>query len=169
MQQLKVEKPYHAGLKRIPEGFTFFFNQGGGFLQIVFDSPLDSEIKEIKDGEIKLGLIEEKGIIFLLFKFGHLPWMDTPYNVALSQPYELQEITDEKTGYTVQVVLIDGMTGIVKALKLIELPHEMSKRFKELVENQRKAPTPDYEAILNQLYSTYDTIDFLTEADTYTL
>jgi hypothetical protein len=45
----------------------------------------------------------------------------------------------------------------------------MSKRFKKLVENQRKAPMPDYETVLNQLYSTYDTIDFLTEADTYTL
>jgi hypothetical protein len=61
------------------------------------------------------------------------------------------------------------MTGIVQALKLIELPHEMSKQFKELVEKQRKAPMLDYEAVLNQLYSTYDTIDFLTEADTYTL
>jgi hypothetical protein len=59
---------------------------------------LSQKIKEIKDEKIKLGLIEEKGIIFLLFKFGHLPWMDTPYNVALSQPYELQELTDEKTG-----------------------------------------------------------------------
>ena len=168
MQQLEVGKPYQVGLKRFSEGFVLDFNQGGGFLKIVFDSPIDSEIKEIEDGKIKLGLIEEKGIIFFLFKFGNLPWMDTPYNVALSQPYELQELTDEKTGY-VQIILIDGMTGIVKALKLIELPHEMSKRLKELVENQRKAPLPDYEAVLNKLYSTYDTIDFLTEADIYTL
>jgi hypothetical protein len=168
MQQ-EVGKPHQAGLKRISEGFVLDFNQGGGFLKIVFDSPLDSEIKEIEDGKIKLGLIEEKGIIFFLFKFGNLPWMDTPYKVALSQPYELRELTDEKTGFTVQIILIDGMTGIVKALKLIELPHEMSKRFKELVDNQRKAPLPDYEAVLNKLYSTYDTIDFLTEADIYTL
>lgn len=169
MQQLEVGKPYQAGLKRISEGFVFVFNQSGGVLKIVFDSPLDSEIKEIKDGKIKLGLIEEKGIIFLLFKFGHLPWMDTPYNVTLSQPYELQELADEKTGYAVQIILIDGMTGIVKALKLIELPHEMSKRLKELVENQRKAPLPDYDAVLNKLYSTYDTIDFLAEATIYIL
>jgi hypothetical protein len=95
--------------------------------------------------------------------------MDTPYNVILSQSNELQELTDEKKGYAVQIILIDGMTGVVKALKLIELPHEMSKIFKELVEKQRKAPTPDYEAVLNQLYSTYDTIDFLVEADIYML
>jgi hypothetical protein len=47
------------------------------------------------------------------------------------------------------------MTGVVKALKLIELSHEMSKQLKGLVENRRKAPMPDYEAVLNQLYSTY--------------
>ena len=49
--------------------------------------------------------------------------MDTPYNVILSQSNELQELTDEKKGYAVQIILIDGMTGVVKALKLIELPH----------------------------------------------
>ena len=42
--------------------------------------------------------------------------MDAPYNVALSKPYDLEELTDEKTGYAVQIVLIDGMTGIVQAL-----------------------------------------------------
>ena len=169
MQKLKVENPYHDGLTKIPEGIGFDFNQGGGFLKIVFDCPLDSEIKEMMEGKIKLGLLEDEGIIFFFIKFGKLAWMDAPYNVNLSQSFEFMELTDENKGYAVQIVLIDGMTGIVKALKLIELPHEMSKRFKELVEKQRKTPTINYDVILNQLYSRYDTDDLLSTAEIYSL
>jgi len=46
--------------------------------------------------------------------------------VALSKPFELEELIDEKKDYAVQIVLIDGMTGIVQALNLIWLPHSMS-------------------------------------------
>lgn len=79
MRDLEIGKPYQEGLNRIPEGIVFDFNQGGGFLRIVFDSPLDSEIKEIEQGRINLGLFEKHGIIFFLIKFGRLSWMDAPY------------------------------------------------------------------------------------------
>jgi hypothetical protein len=169
MQKLEVGKPYQEGLNRIHESIVFDFNQGGGFLRIVFDSPLESEIRDINEGKIKLGLLEEAGIIFFFIKFGKLPWMDAPYNVALSKPYDLEELTDENTGYAVQIVVIDGMTGIVQALKLISLPYTMSKRFKELVEKQRKTQIKDFDMVLNKIYSKYDTDALVEEAETYFL
>jgi hypothetical protein len=169
MQNLEVGKPYKEGLKRIPEEIIFNFDQDGGFLRIVFDSPLDSEIKEITQGKIKLGLSEEDGILFFFIKFGELPWMDTPYNVEFSQPFDLEELTDEKTGYVVQIVLIDGMTGIVHILKLIELPHAMSKRFKELVEKQKETRIRDYETVLYRIYSKYETDALVEEVEIYFL
>ena len=169
MQQLEVGKPYQEGLKRIPEGRVFDVNEGGGFLRIVCDSPLDSEIKEITQGKKNLGLLEKDGIIFFLVKFGSLDWMDAPYNVARSKPFDLQELTDENKGYAVQIVLIDGMTGLVMALKLIGLPHDMSKRLKELIEKQQETPINDYDAVLNRIYSSYDTDDLAKLADKFLL
>jgi hypothetical protein len=169
MGSLEVGKPYQEGLKRIPEGIILDFNQGGGFLRIVFDSPLDNEIKEIKEGKIKLGLLEEAGIIFFFIKCGELPWMDTPYNVEFSQPFELEELTDEKKGYPFQIVLVDGMTGIVRALNLIGLPHEMSKHLKEMIEKQRAAPIKNYDIVLHRIYSKYETEALLEEVEIYLL
>lgn len=169
MQALEVGKPYQEGVSRIPEGIVFDFNQGGGILRLVFDSPLDSEIKEIKKGKIELGLLEKEGIIFFLIKFGKLEWMDAPYNSALSNPFDLEELQDEKAGYAVQIVLIDGMTGIVHALKLIGLPYAMSVKFKQLVEQQRQSPIRDYDGALNVIYSRYSTMDLLKGADVHTL
>lgn len=169
MKKLKVGQPYKNGLKRIPEGMIFNFDQSGGLLRIVFDCPLDTEIKEITQGKIKLGLLEEEGIIFFFIKFGELPWMDAPYYVHFSKPYDLEELIDPKTGYAVQIVLVDGMTGIVQALKLIELPHEMSKRFKELVEKQKETRINDYDKVLNRIYSKYETEALVEEVDVYSL
>jgi hypothetical protein len=169
MRHLEVGKPYTEGVSRIPEGIVFDFNRVEGYLRIAFDSPLESEINEITQGKIKLGLLEEDGIIFFFAKFGSLAWMETPYNVAFYQPYTFEELPDEKAGYAVQVVLLDGMTGIVKALKLIELPHLMSKQFKELVERQLKNPVFGYDSALNRIYSRYSTDDLVSEAEIYSL
>lgn len=169
MKKFKVGQPYKEGLKRIPEGMVFNFDQESGFLRIIFDNPLDSEIREINEGKIKLGLLDEAGIIFFFIKFGELPWLDAPYNVEFSQSFELKELTDPKTGYALQIVLIDGMTGIVQALKLIELPYETSKRFKELVEKQKKTQIKDYEAVLNRIYSKYETEALVEEAEIFDL
>lgn len=89
--------------------------------------------------------------------------------LGLSQPYELKELTEENKGYAVQIVLIDGMTGLIMALKLIELPHSMSIRLKELIENQKKTQIRDYESVLSQIYSRYETVDLLKEADKFLL
>jgi hypothetical protein len=75
MQNLEVGKPYKEGLKRIPEGIVFNFNQDGGFIRIVFNSPLDSEIKEITQGKIKLQYFAKN--LFLIFSH-HRFTSDTP-------------------------------------------------------------------------------------------
>lgn len=169
MQNLEVGKPYKEGLIRIPEGMTFNFDHNGGLLKIVFDSPLESEIKEITQGKIKLGLLEESGIIFFFFKFGELPWMDAPYNIKFSQPFELKELTDLKTGYALKIVLIDGMTGIVQALRHIEFPYKMSKQFKESIEKQKKTRIEDYETVLTRIYSKYETEALVEEVEIFDL
>jgi hypothetical protein len=91
------------------------------------------------------------------------------YNVGLSKFYDLEDLTDEKMGYAFQIVLIDGITGIVKALKLVELPHEMSKRFKELVEKQKKSRIRDSKTVLSRIYSKYETEALVEEAEIFDL
>jgi uncharacterized protein Yka (UPF0111/DUF47 family) len=95
--------------------------------------------------------------------------MDAPYYAHFSKPYDMEELIDPNTGYAVQIVLVDGMTGIVQALKLIELPHEMSKRFKELVEKQKETRINDYDKVLNRIYSKYETEALVEEVDVYSL
>jgi hypothetical protein len=50
------------------------------------------------------GICKNAQIIFFFIKLGKLPWMEAPYNVSFSQPFELLELANENKGYTVQVV-----------------------------------------------------------------
>ena len=85
----------------------------------------------------------------------------------MSESFDLTELTDENKDHALQIVLIDGMTGIVHALKLIGLPYTMSKRFEELVEKQRKTQIQDFDTVLNKIYSKYNTDALVEEAETY--
>lgn len=168
MQKFEIGKPYQAGVTKIPEGIVFDFSQAGGFLRIVFNAPTREELREIKKGKIKLGLLEKDGIIFFFIKFGELYWMDAPYNIAFSKPYEFGQLADENSGYAVQIVLVDGKTGIIKAIKLIGLPHELSVKFRDMVQKQKKAPVKDFDSVLSRIYTRYLTGDLIQEAETYT-
>jgi hypothetical protein len=61
------------------------------------------------------------------------------------------------------------MTGIVHALKLIDLQYTMSELFKESAEKQRKTQIQDFDTVLNKIYSKYDTDALVEEAETYFL
>jgi hypothetical protein len=167
MQKLEVGKTYKEGLTRIPEGRIFYFKKDGGIIKIIFDNPLDSEIDEINKGEVKIGLLEKEGIIFFFIKFGELPWLEALYHVDFSETLDLMEPIDENKDYALQIVLIDGMTGIVHALNLTGLPQAMSKRLKELIEKQRKTQIRDFDKVLNKIYSKYETDALVEEAETY--
>lgn len=169
MSVLTVGKPLD-GAKGLPEGIMFDFEQAGGLLRIAYHNPTDTEIREVKQGAIKLGLLEKNGIVFLFVKFGNLSWTDCPYHVALSKQYELMELGNTQ-GYSVTVLLVNTEDGVLKVLKFIGLPHKMSQTFKKLVERQRAAPFEKeaYNATLQQIYANYSTTDLLKHADIYSL
>ncbi len=169
MQIFEVGKPYEQGVQSLPEGIAFDYTETGGFLRVVFDSPTEEEIQEIKDGKMQFGLLEKEGIIFLLIKFGRMEWMDVPYYIMNSDPYVLGRLADETKGYPLHIVFVDGRTGIVKVIKRIGLPHEMSIRFKEMVENQRRNPIENYEALVKEVCSEYSTDELVDEAEIYQL
>ena len=53
-------------------------------LYIVLNSPTKREIKEFRNGNFQIKKCIMGSVIFFLYKFGRLQWMDAPYNVHLS-------------------------------------------------------------------------------------
>jgi hypothetical protein len=168
MQAIEVGKPF-SGTNPIPESVIFEFEQSGGFLRVAWTSPSQFELKQFADGKIKLGLLEIDGIIFILVKFGSMSWMDAPYHVKFFPPYDLEDLTDSNKGYLINYVMLDAKTRIVKVLKLLEMPHEMSLQFKKLVMKQGETSIDGYDQRFFQIYKKHSTNDLVKMAKTYDL
>jgi len=170
MQAIEVGKLLQEGKTRYPEVPKFDFDQAGGVLYVFFKSPSQAEIDAFRSGAVKLGLFYKDDIIFMLFKFGNLHWIDIPYTCHLSQPFVFGHLEDDM-GYGMTLVFADADTGIVKVLRLIGWPHKMSQLFQSCVSDQQGKPFDHYEynAKANRIYQNYSTDDMVRMGQTFRL
>ena len=168
MQKYEAGKLFKPGKTHYQEGIKFDFNQSGGALYIMYDRPTPKEIEEIRRGKLQLGILEKSDIIFLLFKFGSLPWMDAPYSCHLSEPYVFDKV-EEGTGYGMTVFLIDASTGILKVIRQIGWPSKMSRLFTDYVIEQQSKPFDNmmYFRTVDSVYNNYSTNDMVRMAETF--
>lgn len=96
MYKYEVGKPLQKGVTQYPEGVHFNFGPDGASLLIFMDNPTQSEIKSVKTGKAKLGLFVKENVIFFLSKFGTMNWVDAPYTVHRSAPFEFEDVEDKK-------------------------------------------------------------------------
>lgn len=162
MKVFAVGELYKSGITKYNEGARFDFTQSGAVLELYFKSPTINEVQEIKNGCFKTGFVEFAGVIFMLFKFGNLNWIDAPYSVHLSKPFEFEEPT-RGSGYGLNIFFIDANTGILKNIRYIGLSTEFSLSFKNAVLKQRKAEFNNnyYSAALQNIYLKYTTNDLV--------
>jgi len=162
MKLFEVGKLFEEGKTRYNEGCIFDFDNTGGDLYIFFNSPTQKEIIDIKKGNCKIGIVEKNNIIFMLFKFGALEWIDCPYSKYLSKDFAMNSI-EEGMGYAINMHLIEANTGILKVLRLVSMTTKFSKKFADLIINQQKID--NYDFALSNVYANYTTNDLVKFAE----
>jgi hypothetical protein len=167
---LEVGKRIEEGIEHYQEGCKFDFSDSGGLLLLFYNSPTEKEIIDITKSNAKIGICEKEGVLFLLWKFGSQPWLDTPYSIHLSQKFEFQPIEDSM-GYSIHIILVDAQTGIVKGMRLIAMPNKLSKNFKRIIIEQDglSFDKNDYDKRLNMVYGNYSTGDLIKFAELYSV
>ncbi len=169
MKKIKYEvgKPLVKGVTRYPESSKFDFTQAGPVLIQFYYKPTKEEVESIVNGKFQIGFTSRTGeVVFILSKFDDWPWSDAPYSVHLSKPFTFQEMT-ETQGFGLHIILVDAATGIVKAMRMVGLPHRFSKKLQKAIEEQKKTPFNEvaYDAKLGILYRRYTTEDLVEMAD----
>jgi len=166
MQKLEVGQLLQEGKTKYQEGVIFDFQQAGPLLYLFFNSPTETEIESIKKGEFEIGFYQKDEVIFIMAKFQGMPWMDAPYSVHLSQPFEFQEITEGK-GFGLTTLLVDANTGILKAIRYSGLSTEFSRKLRIAIENQKNISWDErsYNQKIDMIYDNYSTDDLVRRAD----
>lgn len=163
-RKFEVGKLFEEGITRYNEEAKFEFTQSGPALLIFFKTPTEKEIESIRADNIKIGFTEISEIIFMLYKFEGIPWIDAPYSIHLSGNIEPQKV-EEGTGYGLQIFLIDADTGILKVMRLIGMGTEWSRRFREAILRQKNIPF-DHEIYNLKIENIYKELSPKDIADT---
>jgi hypothetical protein len=156
LRHLEVGQLFEPGRTHYDEGTKFEFTQGGPVLFIMFERPTEKEIEAVRAGKFIMKFYEHDNIVFMLFKFEGVPWIDAPYNINLSPLFEFEQMS-ETQGFGLQIYLVDAATGILKVIRYVGLGHEFSVRLREAMEKQKAIPfnLDTYNFKINDIYKRY--------------
>ena len=170
MHSIAVGQLYLPSRTSYPEGCEYNFSANGHELKLFFNNPSKGEIHEVRKGLPRFKLLfYRKSVVFLCFKLGALPWSDAPYSwwrvpeEVRSQPQPIPE----GEGALLTIVLIDSETGIVKAIRAIGLPTDLSRELHRAIAHQTENPelAGRYDADINAAYRQFlDTDAMVREA-----
>ncbi len=109
------------------------------------------------------------GIIMMLFKFGDMAWMDTPYSPHIGLKPTTINFIKEGEGLALTIYLIEAATGELKNIRLIGLGTDFSKKLMVDIQNARLTEfnLAEYNAKLNCVFSKYDTKKLVQIASAY--
>ncbi len=158
MKVYKVGELLQEGITRYQEGMKFDFLQDGPVLLIFFNNPTTAEIEAIRSGKLEIGLYERDSVIFILTKFQGQQWMDAPYSIHMSKPFEFQELS-YGMGFGLNILLTDAATGVLRAIRLVGLPTAFSQKLRYAMERQKEQPfdIDKYNKKINEIFGNYST------------
>lgn len=159
MMSSEVGKTYQSAFGH-PDGVYFDVDDCGITLDIYFSNATKHEIEQIGAGNaFEMKLTQLRGIIFPLFKFGDLNWVDAPYNVHLSRGLTRLAVPEDGVGFSMLVRLFDPTTGKLCCTRLISLSTEMSRKLIDMIAEQKKEQfnRMNYDNRIKSIFDAYTT------------
>lgn len=176
-QVFEVGKRYPGegwGFPMAGEAVQYNFDVAGHVLQLFWPGVSGSETKAVRRGAASFALAVEGPAIFLCYRFGDMPWSDTPFTVHLL-PEERRlasSVSADPEGRgpnnVLSVHLVDGRSGVLRALRGLGLPREFTDAFEVALQEQLAAGwerRAEYYAALAGVYRRYPSSYALATGD----
>lgn len=145
METLRVGQPLIPGIRGYEVGVHYNFTAGGHSLRMVTKDPTAGEVQSVQQGRACLALTRKEDVIFILSRFGDLPWKVAHYNWWINPPVMRPDPWDDERrlngrGVQMSVCLVNATDGLVQALRAVRLSEELSSMLMKLVQNQMRPP-----------------------------
>ncbi len=132
MFEYRIGKKYPE-LANGMEGIVFDYSDCGAMIIQYMRNPSNTEIKDVQEGNIELKMVSFKDVIALPARFGSGPWCDMWYTPHLSLKLSSIDpdiiVPGEGQGILTTVLLVDSLTGEIKAMRTIAMSERFSRRF----------------------------------------
>ena len=149
------------------EGSVFDIDDSGISLHVYMRKLTAHEIEQFASGKpFEMKLAQLRNVIFPMFKFGDMGWIDTPYNVHLSRNLTKLEVPANGHGLAMTVHLYDTQTGTLVHNRLLSLSTEISRELIKMVMEQKEKPfnEQEYRDNVRSIYAAYPTKKLLKMA-----
>lgn len=162
MEKIAVGKPYKGNYRT--EGIKFTYTEGFHLNIFLKDLKAD-EIMDIKKGEYKFGLTVIGEMMFFTCSFGDsIELSDAPFHFGLYTDGRIKDLPveiAEGQGLALNITAVDAHSGIVKAIRLIGLSTEFSRKLIEVCQSQSGVAVSRFEydsklQHIQQMYSSKD-------------
>lgn len=131
---------------------------------IVYFKPTKKEIEEIRSSKkVRLSVSIINDILFLAYKFGELPWMDSPFNKLLCSTSVFPYQPTEENKFCLHVSLVDATDGHIVVDRTIALDTDFSISLKHLVDENRP-PTSNFKALVAEIQQNYNTKEIVARS-----
>jgi|GEM_PF-5328626 len=145
MDRIRIGQPLVRGVHGYEEGVHYNYTRGGHDLRMVVKEPHRSVVDAIQKQPAWFALVRREAAVFILSRFGSLPWKVAHYNWWINPPLmrpdpwsDLMRLNG--SGLSASVCLVDATDGIVAALRSVRLSLELSRLFIQMVEIQTRPP-----------------------------
>lgn len=137
MLQLARDASYPLPLAASEGASTQFLQKGANFLQIAMPGISRGEATQVRNGTVWAGFKKDGPLIFWVFRFGDLIF-DCPFDARLisTDERDLPNIDNAETRYFFDIHLVDSQTNVIRGLRGITLPSELTRDFLCAVEEQ---------------------------------
>lgn len=141
---LRISKnsPYPLPLPAEFGALAEFFNHGVNTLLIVIPGITSAEEYIISNGRLEGGLLSQDDSILLFWIFSHPDYpgqvlrFETPFDARRIRDLTLPVISDSNSRLPIAIHAVDSATKIVRSLRIITMPNEMSIAFLSAVQDQ---------------------------------
>lgn len=159
MKQISILDVDFQNPSNAPSEGAYFDFSGGPTLNIFMDSPTEHEINAIRRGEAKFALARYGSVLFLVAKFGDMPWMDAPYSIQLLPPEDRLLPEEFRPGlhYACTVTIQDLCTGRMHGARSVTFDKGFSAMLHKAVAEQlrQEIDRATYERDLAHAYSLF--------------
>lgn len=161
MTTLSVGQLYNPLRTQWPECSQYNYRSGAHELLLFFGSPTDREVKAARKGKAEFALFVRQPVIILAYKFGDgIPWSDAVFSIHLVPESERDLPSadlESEVRATLQVLLVDAHTGILRALRLVSFSPAFTRALHTGIREQAAAPwdSARYDAAVAELYALY--------------
>ena len=149
MERISVGMPLVRGVLSLREGIHYNYTVSGHTLIMAVADPDPDAIRAVQRGQAWFGLCRKENAIFILSRFGDLPWTATAYNWWINAPIMRPDPWDDmallRDGLSAGVCLVNSGTGLVEAIRRVNLSQELGLMLMGMVQDQMKPPFDPWE------------------------